>query len=222
MNNYSKRNIVHIQKNPRESNNLAIVIPIINKALYSKAITPYNGKIAIEHQIIRLLIEFPQAEIFLLLGYESDKIIKKLYRKYPVRFITNDLYLSTNVVYGLSLVLQATLRSSLLIIYPNIHFTSLAPLTTDKTQVFSSNQINTSSVGLFVFGKEITGFSFTFAPKWARVTLLTDKEFEYFTRLTFDKANENLFDYELFNKCIENGGVFHHINGDALIKEIEG
>lgn len=220
----AKRNVTSIHQNNYASNNLIIVLPVFNKFLYTKVLLPYNNKTLLEYQIETLLEAFPQAEIFVIIGYESDKIIRKLYKKYPVRFITNDLHLSTNTTYGISLAIQASCRSSLLILGGNLLFDyNIKNLQTNKTQVISGTNgyIKESSVGLFTNNGIVTGFSYSFNKKWAKIALLCNKEFDMFSRLSFTNECNNLFEYEVFNKCIENGGQFENVEGKGLLREIE-
>jgi len=218
----SRRHITTIKGDPYSSTNLIICLPIHTKQQFSKSLLPYKTKTLLEHQIAVLSAIYPNAEIYLVLGYEGEKILKKLYRNAPVHFITNDLHLSTNTTYGISLAIQASRRSSLLIVHPNILFDEKIRLETNRSQVISDGYIQQNSVGLFTHNDYVTGFSYSFDKKWSKIAMLCEKEFELFARLSFEESTHSLFDYEMFNRCIENGGRFQNISTKGMIREVEG
>lgn len=215
------RHITTIKRNPNDSSNLIICLPIFNKLLYNTSILPYKNVTLVEHQIDTLLRVFPKAELFLIIGHESEKVIKKIYKRYRVRFITNDLHQVTNTVYGLSLAIQASHRSSLLVIHGNVLFDDKIGLNLNQTQIITGGLIKSNSVGIFNHEGFVTGFSYSFKDKWSKIALLCNREFEDFAQLSFDHSFHNLFDYELYNKCIEKGGQFKITQSTGLIKEVD-
>ena len=56
----------------------------------------------IERQLNILIDCYPNAEIFIVVGFQAEKIRHQL-KDYPVRFIYNPLHESTNVLYSLGL-----------------------------------------------------------------------------------------------------------------------
>lgn len=201
----AKRNVASTKSRPQDSNDLAIVIPVFNKVLYQKSTLPYQNKTLLEYQIITLLEIFPKGELFVVVGHEGDRILKNFYKKYPIRFLTNDLYLNSNIAYALKLAVEASFRKSLLVVHPNVVFDrSLQKILSKKSTAVVGNG-RSDQVGVFL-NKSITGFSYSFEKKWSNIVCLTGRECDLCKDLVRDDKHNNLFDFEILNKIIERGG----------------
>ena len=208
----AKRNIAHIKRFNIASENISIILPIFHKTTYQNVIQPYNNYATLlEYQITTLLHNFPKADIFIVLGYNADKILAKLYDKFSVRFINNHIYQSTNLAYGISLAIQASNRSAILTIHGNIIFNqSITRIISNQSSVLLSPQnYNTTQVGVFVRNNLVTNFAYSLPQKWCGIAYLVEKELALYKNLCFDYKNHMMLDYEILNKIVDHGGKIY-------------
>jgi len=182
----------------------------------------YDNKSIIERQIEILWSIYPKAEIFVCVGFESEKIRKSL-EKYPVRFIYNPIHETTNVLYSLGLAIQATISKEVLIVYGDLIFNEHAVRNLrgdSKVVVDECGDIGKNEVGLILNEKTVTNFSYGLDSKWAQIVYLTGKELEIFKRTSIKEQNAQWFGYEALNQVIENGGQLHYVK-PKLMKVLE-
>ena len=180
----------------------------------AKSLIPIRGKYLIEHQIETILSVYPKADIILIVGQSAERIINYLYKKYRIRFIHNRDYESKNVIYSLSLGLQASIRQNVMIIYGDLFFNREAICIIKKKSTIlidNQNQIKEDEVGIVKGYNLVTNFSYGWDIKWGQIIYLTGNELSLFIHYCFQKENENLFCYEVFNKIISDGGKIEYI-----------
>ena len=109
------------------SGDLSIIIPAAGMGHRMKSYGPkalirlYQEITLIERQIELLWSVYPNAEILVVIGFEGEKIRKKL-SNYPVRFISNPIHQSTNVLYSIGLGMQAIISEEVMIVYGDLIF----------------------------------------------------------------------------------------------------
>ena len=215
MANSARRNITNTKiKLSVNSSDLSIIIPAAGMGHRMKSYGPkalinlYNDTSLIERQLDILWSVYPKAEIFIVVGFESEKIKKKLVN-YPVRFILNPIHETTNVLYSIGLGIQATISKEVMIVYGDLICND--PVIRNirgcsKAVIENFGFLKKTEVGIIEQNNNITNFSFGLDTKWAQITYLTDKELELFKHISCRKDTSQWFGYEALNYVLENGG----------------
>jgi len=201
--------------NPGRSSELAVVIPAAGigrrmKSKVVKSLVEFNGQAIIEKQIIDVWSQFPKAEIFVVVGYQSDKVRNYL-KNYPIRFIYNPIFETSNVAFSISLALQATISSQILLIYGDLIFNkeSISHIASGKSKILidSAKLFNSDEVG---FGLDengrIANFSYGLPDKWAQIAYLAGRELDLFKEICYNEDAIRWFGYEALNEVINLGG----------------
>ena len=156
---------------------------------------------------------YPKADIFIIVGFESDKIRKKL-SKYPVRLIHNPIHETSNVLYSIGLAMQAIISNEVIIVYGDLIFNEAAIRNlrgASKVVVDNQNLFKKSEVGLTIEDKKAVHFSFGLDVKWAQIAYLTGKELEIFKGVSIRDEASQWFGYEGLNYVLEKGGTLESI-----------
>jgi choline kinase len=174
----------------------------------------YGGITLIERQVSILWDTYPAAQIFVVVGFQADKIRKQL-QQYPVRFIFNPIHDDTNVLYSINLALQACISRDVLIVYGDLIFDkNLFPTINAERSggsailVDTENKLNDDEVGVIVEGKNITNFAYGLKDKWGQIAYLTGKELDIFKKVASNPDCSQWFGYEALNQVINMGGKF--------------
>ena len=209
------RNITSTKKNYSVgSSGLSVIIPAAGMGKRMKSYGPkalvnlYDETTLIERQIELIWAVYPKSEIFIVVGFEAEKIRSRL-KKYPVRFILNPIHENTNVLYSISLALQATITKEVMVIYGDLIFNESAIRNlrgTSRIVIDKECMMRKSEVGVCVQGKSVINFSFGLEEKWAQIVYLTDKELEIFRHICLKKESSQWLGYEALNYVLENGG----------------
>lgn len=198
---------------------ISVIIPAAGagkrmKYVGSKALIdiPNTNEVLIERQI-RLVIEsYPNAEFIITLGFNADKIYKFLKKKYPVRFVLNNQYETTNVVHSIALGLYSSITDKILIIYGDLIFNreTIYNIVSTKSQTIidTKNRLNDDTVGTIFNTNDglISNFAYDIANKWGQIVFLQGKELHLFEQFAMNSDCNNWYGYELLNKVIEKGG----------------
>lgn len=202
---------------PGQNTELTVIIPAAGLGRRMKSKEPKcllnieQEKTIIERQLDTIWKIYPKSDILLIVGYEANSVRKAL-RNYPVRFIYNPLFETTNVAFSISLGLQASLSNKCLIIYGDLVFNddSINSITSNKSRILvdTNNNINSDEVGLIVDeNKNISNFSFGLNEKWSQITYLEGEELEIFKEICYNDDSRKWFGYEILNQVINRGGT---------------
>lgn len=220
MPNTAFRNITSTKKGvfKKKSDELSIVIPAAGmghrmKSYGPKALIPINTDddlTIIERQLGLLWSFYPDAEIFIVVGFECDKIRKHL-RDYPVRFIHNPIHEKTNVLYSIGLGIQATISDEVMVVYGDLIFNehAIKNLRGSCSKVIIENEgfLKKGEVGVVVHEGSVTNFSFGLDTKWGQIVYLTGKELELFKQVSTKSETSQWLGYEGLNYVLDNGGT---------------
>lgn len=215
-NNNAKRHISPAKRTiPGRSSELTVVIPAAGlgrrmKDKVPKALSIIHGTSLIERQINAVWTQFPQSEIFVVVGYQADKIRESL-SEYPIRFIYNPIYENSNVAFSIGLALQASTSHQALVIYGDLFFNKEAishisdgesKILVDTAKTFSQDEVG------FVTDEtnKVTNFSYGLNRKWAQIAYLTGRELDLFKNICYNEDTVRWFGYEVLNETIEKGG----------------
>ena len=167
----------------------------------------------IERQLNILIDCYPNAEIFIVVGFQAEKIRHQL-KDYPVRFIYNPLHESTNVLYSLGLAFQAMISASAIIVYGDLIFNTNAVQNLrgdSKVIVDAYGHLSDDEVGLTIQDKQAMTFAYGLKDKWAQIVYLTKKELLLFKEISIHPDTSQWFGYEALNHVIKHGGNFEVI-----------
>tara|TARA_R110000824_G_scaffold23260_15_gene83811 strand:- start:4480 stop:5229 length:750 start_codon:yes stop_codon:yes gene_type:complete len=179
----------------------------------------YDDTCIIERQIELLWSVYPKSEIFITIGFEAEKIKKRL-ENYPIRFIHNPIHETTNVLCSLGLAAEATLSQEIIIVYGDLIFNEntiknlkgSSKIVVDKGSSF----LRKSEVGVIVGENGVTNFSFGLDDKWAQIACLTGKELDIFKQISTKEQTRQWFGYEALNYIIENGGKIDYVTPKSM------
>ena len=167
----------------------------------------------IERQLHILIDCYPNAEIFIVVGFQAEKIRHRL-KDYPVRFIYNPLHESTNVLYSLGLAFQAVISASAIIVYGDLIFnTNAVQNLKGESKIIADayGQMCDDEVGLTIQNKQAMTFAYGLENKWAQIAYLSGKELSLFKEISMHSDTSQWFGYEGLNHVIKHGGNFEVI-----------
>lgn len=216
MSNSASRHITSAKKQPAKNTKgeLSVIIPAAGmghrmKSYGPKALIPvYGGVTLIERQIEIILSCYPNAELFVVIGFQAEKIREQL-KSYPIRFIYNPIHETTNVLFSLGLALQAAISESSLIVYGDLIFNNSAIRNLkgcSKIIADAYGQLNKDEVGLTIQNKQAMNFAYGLETKWAQIAYLTGRELKLFKEVSLNPDTNQWFGYEGLNYVIEKGG----------------
>lgn len=225
MSNTASRNITCTKNRfKKNSEEMSIVIPAAGmghrmKSYGPKALIAVNNNFTIiERQLHLLWSEYPKAEIFVVVGFEAEKIRKHL-KEYPVRFINNPIHEQTNVLYSIGLGVQATISSEVMIVYGDLIFNEHAIKNmrgSSRILIDENGLLRKNEVGVVVQNGKVTNFSFGLDVKWGQIAYLTGKELELFKSISVKNETSQWLGYEGMNYILENGGEIESITGKNI------
>jgi len=215
------RNITSTKKQFKsQHSNFSVVIPAAGMGHRMKSYGPkalinlYGETTLIERQIEKIWSAYPGADIFIVVGFEAEKIRKKL-SEYPVRFIYNPIHEQTNVLYSIGLALQACLSEEIMIVYGDLIFNEITIKNlkgSSSIVVDKKGFLKKSEVGIIVQDKKAMNFSFGLDTKWAQISCLSGKELSLFKKISTRPDTSQWLGYEGLNYVLENGGEISAIS----------
>jgi len=209
------KNVTSI-RTPGKSSGLSIIIPVAGVGYRMKSYGPKamievsKNTTLIEKQIKTLWREYPEADIFVVVGFDSEKIVNRLSR-YPVRIIYNPIYESTSVLYSVGLAMEAVITKEVMVVYGDLFFNqSTINNLRGSSKVIAENSgfLKKSEVGIASDEDLVTNFSFGLDTKWCQIVYLSGKELDIFEKICFKKETSQWLGYEALNYVIKNGGQF--------------
>ena len=225
------RNITSTKKNIKPGHGeISVIIPAAGMGYRMKSYGPkalvnlYEDVSLIKRQVELIWSVYPKADIFIVVGFEAEKIRNEL-EGYPVRFIFNPIHETTNVLYSISLAIQATISSEIIIVYGDLIFNEVAIRNlrgVSRVVVDNKGLMKKEEVGVIIEDGEIQNFSFGLDKKWAQITYLTGKELDIFREVCLKSETSQWLGYEALNYVLEKGGKIESVNPRSLkILEID-
>ena len=206
------------------SSDISVIIPAAGMGHRMKSYGPkalislYDDISLIERQVQLIWAVYPKAEIFVVVGFEAEKIRNRL-KEYPVRFILNPVHQETNVLYSISLAIQASISKEVLIIYGDLIFNEAAIRNLrglSRVVIDDTGMMKKCEVGVCVQGKSVINFSFGLDTKWAQISYLSGKELSLFKEISLKNETSQWFGYEALNYVLENGGKIQAIKQKSV------
>ena len=192
---------------------LTVIIPVAGmghrmKSYGPKCLLPANTKETIlDKTIANIEREYPYSDIIVVVGFESEKVIKSL--PHNIRIVENKQFEETNIAESIRIGINASSTDKLLIVYGDLVFNvySIRDLTSDGpcAVVDSKDRFKEEEIGVTVVDGCITNFAYGLPKKWSQIAYFENESFEILKTLCSDKRKSKLYPFELFNIIINNG-----------------
>jgi len=180
------------------------------------------GKPILETQIKSIKDVYPKAEIILVGGYEIEKTLR--YKTDDIRIVENQLFNETNEVEDLRLALNNTNKKHVITISSDLIFNKYAiqNITVNPSLVFDTkSQLVNSDLGITCVDRQVERIDLLLEKKWCHISYFESKHLNALKRMC-KKANNKLFLFEIINKMINEGYIFHGVEPNSmLIKKIQ-
>lgn len=180
------------------------------KYLGNKSLLPLtNKKTILETQIDAINKAFPNTEIVLVSGFESDRVMDHCDNH--IICVENERYKDTNTTRSLGMGLRASTSDKVVVIYGDVVFNHIAlnKLDTNSSTVLFNDTLDHTSVGC-VMNKagNLENLMYGVGKEWIQIFSLVGRELEQMRAITWDRRNEKLLGFEAINKVVSNGGNF--------------
>lgn len=193
------------------------------KSYEPRSLIKIRNKTLIDHQIELINKYIPKNSITLVVGYDANKIIKKVYGK--VKIVENQIYNESNNGESLRLAINNSSIQQAIVMHGDLYFDDTLFNYFDFRQSFvlTSCLFNQKEVGLTVVNEYVTIFSYSLSTKWAQIVFLAEKELDILRKIYLkDEDMKYNLTFEMLNKVIEGGGQFKAIDiKNSYIKEID-
>ena len=212
-------NITNGKKTKSKPQNIDIAVAILSAGIGSRiksyeprSMLRIGDKTLIEHQIDTINNCFDTPEIIGVIGYDSQKVIRKCAN---IRIVENQLYETTNASESLRLAFNNTVRSGFLFMHGDLLFNDYTLQNLDYSKSFvlvdSVNRIDTKEVGITISqNKKASIFSYGLQTKWCQIAYMTGKELKIARNIfnRFEDHHKKMLSFEVLNKMIELGASF--------------
>ena len=178
----------------------------------------------LDKQISIIKSNFPQNEIILVVGFEANKVIKKI--PDDIRVVENQLYQTTNSSESLRLAVNNSVSDKIFFIHGDLIFNKEIFDSLDFSRSFvlvdSKNQIEDNEVGITIVNNKATFFSYGLDTKWCQMAYIRGKEFSILKSLYNKPGKDKLYTFEMLNMIIEKKGSLIAVEPENMnIKEID-
>lgn len=192
-----------------------------------RSLLKIGDKSLIEHQADIIKSNFHEYEILLVVGYKSDKIIKKICES-KIRIIENQLFEETNSGESFRLAVINNIHNRILLIHGDLHFNleTFKDLNYSKSFLLVDNnsQMSEREVGVALDNSKATNLSYGLKSKWCQIAYFQGNEYQVLKQILL-KDRENIkkkVSFEIINEIIDRGGSFYcYEPKDMHITEID-
>jgi len=209
---------------------LTVIIPAAGmghrmKSYGPKCLLPANNEETIIEKIIKNIQKtFNFCEIIVVVGFEADKVIKKLSSK--IRIIENQFYETTNTTESIRLAIHNSIYDNVLIIHGDLVFNinSIKGITENGSCAIidSRKRFKNEEVGVTIIDGCVANFAYGLENKWAQIAYLENKDLETFKALCCDRKKGKMFTFEIFNMMLDKGVKIKAVEPKSMIiKEID-
>lgn len=171
-----------------------------------KCLFTVNNKTVIDSQIDVIKRTYgSSAEIIVVSGYKSEKLIKELT---GVRIVENLNYEKFHLSESIRVGINASLKSNVYLVHGDILFSSSFISPPDQNNIYvpveNQGKFEKDSVGVITVGKNIKNFSYGLTTKWCQIVCIPAEIFDVF-RKTINTLDKNLSSFEVLNAIIKRG-----------------
>ena len=216
--------------NESKDHEITVVIPVAGmghrmKSYGPKCLLQANQKETIlEKTISNIKREYPNSDIIVVVGFESNKVINSL--PHYVRIVENPNFEETSIVESIRLGINASANKNLLLVYGDLIFNvySIRNIEKNGTCVItdSKSRFKDDEVGVTIVQEKVTMFAYGLEKKWSQIGYFEGEAFDMLKKLCSDKKKSRLYPFEIFNMMIETGVNISAIEPKGMIiKEID-
>lgn len=212
-------NITANKKTKNKQNNIDISVAILSAGIGSRiksyeprSMLKIGDKTLFEHQICTINKCFNNPEIIGVIGFDSQRIIKKINN---IRIIENQLYLNTNTSESLRLAFNNTNKNGFLFMHGDLLFNQSTLQGLDYSKSFiivdTMKRMGSKEVGVTISpNKKASIFSYGLETKWCQIAYITGKELKIARNIfnRFEEHNKKMLSFEVLNRMIEVGASF--------------
>ncbi len=225
MSNEATRHVATTQRPYKQK--YSIIIPAAGAGTRMKSYGPIcllkmGSTTILERQLNIIASTFNDYEIIVVGGFEAQKIQKTLPES--IHFIENRHFEHTSVIHSISLGLTKATTNNVLIVYGDLVFnpaTLVMPIY-NTSALLISNEMKKDEVGCVVQDNIVQNMMYDLTPKWSQIAFITGKELKSFKHLVTTESCSRLLGFEVINKIINQGGIFHTVTSkDSHIIDVD-
>lgn len=171
----------------------------------------------IDEQIKGILKQDKNADIIVVAGFDSQKLINHLLKKtYDIRVVLNANFATTSQMESLKIGINSSRRSSLTIIHGDILFTDTSLDFPDKKKswITISDKSKSSGVGAVICEGMVKNMSYGLENKWGQIAHFPKSKFDEIKTLA-NSIKTNRLTYEFINKL--NFEIYPHCDESVEI-----
>ncbi len=150
---------------------------------------------------------FRKSEILVVGGYEYHKLSSDCKN---VKFLYNDQFETTNVLYSISTGLNKAKTDKVLVIYGDLVFNSACinlPFYKESAIVVSEG-MKDEEVGCIYHNDYLENMFHKLPKKWAQITYFTGQELKFLKQICKEPQVKYWFGFEAINNILNRGGSF--------------
>lgn len=194
---------------------LTIIVPTAGIGRRMKSYGPkslielYTQETILSRQLSIFNALYPFAEIIFVVGFESDKILKKLPPN--VKIVENEMFETTGVARSIGMGLRIASNPNVLVVYGDIVFEPdiLRDIVGSESCVSCYESGKKDEIGIVVNNYGYAeNFNFLSKKIWGQITFFQRKELDIARRLCYNRAKSMCFGFEILNEIIDMGGRF--------------
>jgi len=206
------------------SDRLTIIVPTAGVGRRMKSYGPkslielFTDETILSRQLAIFEQCFPFAEVIFVVGFESDKIVKKLPKN--VKVIENELFETTGVVRSIGMGLRVASNDSVMVVYGDTVFDeeAITSLFREESAIAAYTAGKKDEVGIITnsqgYAENLTYIS---KKSWSHLAFFPNKELDMARRFCYNRSNYMKFGFELLNEIIDRGGKFKVIEDSFAI-----
>jgi len=177
-----------------------------------------NNNTILDVQISTIQSVYPNAEIIVSIGFESDKVIKHVSSE--VKIIENQLYEKTNVLEEVRLCLNNILNGHIIFIPDDILFNThtINRIIRHGSSIVVDlyEQLPKTEVGVTIVENYATIFSYDIDIKWGQIVHLTGNELIAFKNICSDRTKGRLYIHEVLNILLNKKHILNSVHSHKM------
>lgn len=179
------------------------------------------GERVIDNQLNTIYSTYPNCEIFLATGFDSENVIRYVINKYKnVRIVENLDYKNTSSLHTLRTVINLTLSSGLHIIHADRLFNSRAitPKNKNKSFIYTHKMDKSNyQMGVCYQNKKLMNMSYGLPSVWSEILFISRKDYDE-VKLAINEIESNgIYSiYEFINRTTDR--IEYFVDDDKSIE----